>query len=109
MIIQIILAVALLLSISYAFTQRNKSRFIANIIFVTAIGGLFLVLFPGYSSVLAGYVGVGRGADLVFYCWIAISFLVSVNLQFRILGLQQDIVKLTRALAIHTARVPEGS
>ncbi len=106
MIIQFALILALLLCVVYAVTQRKKSRLIANVIFAVATTGIFFVAFPHYSNALAKYAGVGRGADLILYCWIAISFLISINLQFKILGLQENIVSLTRELSIHTAQPP---
>ena len=107
MIIQVGLSLALIACVAYAFTQRRKSRLISNFIYLIATTGIFFVAFPGYSNVIANALGVGRGADLIFYCWIAMSFLISVNLQFKILSLSDNVVKLTRELAIRLAQVPE--
>src|SRR6185437_16887620 len=103
MIIQFALSAALFLCIAYAFLQRRKSRLISNVITLTAATGIFFVAFPDYSNSLANYVGIGRGADLILYCWLAISFLISVNLQFKILDLHENVIQLTRALAIQSA------
>jgi hypothetical protein len=54
-------------------------------------------------------MGVGRGADLVFYCWIVISLIVSVNLQFKILNLQEMTTELTRELALRAPREPQNN
>ena len=106
MIIQIGLLAALLLCMGYALTQRRKSRLISHGISAVGVIGMFFVLYPEYSNELANVVGVGRGADLIFYCWIVISFLISVNLQFKILAIHENLVKMTQVLAILTAESP---
>ena len=108
MIIQWILVLGLVLSLFYAVLQRGKSRLISNAIAATSIAGIYFVLFPAQTSELARWMGVGRGADLVFYCWIVISLVVSVNLQFKILGLQEMVTVLTRELALRAPREPQG-
>jgi hypothetical protein len=70
------------------------------VITIVSLIGIYLVLDPDRSNQLAHLVGVGRGADLIVYCWLVISLMVSVNLQFKILTLQGDITALARELAL---------
>jgi hypothetical protein len=100
MIIQALLILGLLLCLLYAFLQRQKSHFISTVITIVSLIGIYLVLDPDRSNQLAHLVGVGRGADLIVYCWLVISLMVSVNLQFKILTLQGDITELARELAL---------
>lgn len=102
-----ILILGLLLSLAYAFLQRKKSRLVASGIAATSAAGMFFVAYPQYTSGLADLMGVGRGADLVFYCWIVISLFVSMNLQFKILNLQGAVTELTRELALRAPLLPE--
>jgi len=104
-IIQIALIGGLSLSLLYALMQRRKSRMVALSIAATSIAGIYFVLFPEYSSTLANFLGVGRGADLILYCWIVITLFVSINLQFKILSLQGAVTELTRELAL---RAPQS-
>jgi len=106
MIVQAILLIGLLLCISYAFLQRKKSSLVSRSMYAVSGLGIFFVLFPEVSTRIANDVGVGRGADLVVYCWIVISLLVSVNLQFKILNLQENVTQITRALALHYPKHP---
>ena len=107
MIIQWVLVLGLMLCLFYAFLQRGKSRLVSFAITATSIAGIYFVLFPAQTSELAKWMGVGRGADLVFYCWIVISLVVSVNLQFKILSLQEMATELTRELALRAPREPQ--
>lgn len=108
MIIRIILAGGLALAFLYAFSQRRKSRLVSRAIYVVTALGALVVGFPALSTSAAQFVGVGRGADLLFYCWIIISLLISINLHFRNLGLHSDLTRLAREIAILSARPPEA-
>lgn len=107
MIIQWVLILGLGISLCYAFLQRKKSRLVSRIISLVALAGMYFVLFPSDATTLANFLGVGRGADLITYCWILISLAICLNLQFKILQLQSNITELTRELALRGACQPE--
>ena len=104
MIIQLLLIAGLLSCLFYAVLQRHKSRRISIAIALVALAGIYFVLFPGQTAVVAHYVGVGRGADLVLYCWQVIGLMILVNLQFRILALQGMVTVLAREITLLSAR-----
>lgn len=106
MIIKLVLIIGLLFCLFYAFLQKRKSGLVSWTISATSIAGIFLVAFPDFSTALAHFLGVGRGADLIMYCWIVISLAISVSLQFKILQLQEIATELARALALQTAQQP---
>ena len=103
MIIQVVLISGLALCLVYAFLQRRKSRLVSGMLAIVSLAGIYLVVDPDRASELAHLVGVGRGADLIVYCWVVISLMVSVNLQFKIMALRGDITELARALALQEA------
>ena len=109
MIIQTILTLGLLLCIVYAFLQRSKSRLVSNAILLVASVGIYFVVFPDQSNVIARFVGVGRGADLILYCWVVISLIISISLQIKLLSIYQIVTVLTREIAILNAKSPSGS
>ena len=108
MIIQFILCAGLGFALFYAYLQRRKSSKISLAIVVVSAAGIIAVLSPSLSNDVAHAVGVGRGADLVVYCWIVITLLVSVNLQFKILLVQQNVTTLTRELALRAPVQPDA-
>lgn len=107
MIIQFILCAGLGFALFYALLQRRKSSLVSLAIVVVSSAGIVAVLLPSFSNDVAHAVGIGRGADLVLYCWIVITLLVSVNLQFKILQLQQNVTTLTRELALRAPVPPD--
>lgn len=108
MTIQLILGAGLALCVVYAWSQRRKSWLVSHLIALSGLAGIYFVAFPEHSTWIAHRLGVGRGADLVIYCWIVISLALSLNLQFKILRLQAAITELTRELALREPRRPEG-
>ena len=104
MIIQLLLIAGLASCLFYAILQRHKSRRISIAIALVALSGIYFVLFPGQTAEVAHFVGVGRGADLVLYCWQVIGLMILVNLQFKILALQGMITVLAREVALLSAR-----
>ena len=103
MIMQVILTLGLLSLVPYAFVQRQRSRFISLAIAVMAFGGIYFVLVPASTDKLAHLAGIGRGADLVLYCWVVISLMVSMNLHFKNVRLQASITELAREMALREA------
>jgi hypothetical protein len=96
---QILLLIGLLFFIFYVIEIR-KLVFDRIIFIIGAVVGIFLVFFPEVSTVVANWMGIGRGADLVFYLFIIVSlfYFVSVNAEIR--HLQKQITELTRTQAL---------
>jgi hypothetical protein len=103
MIIQVLLISGLGLCLVYALLQRQKSRLVSSALAAVSLAGIYLVLDPDRANELGHLAGVGRGADLIVYCWVVISLIVSVNLQFKIMALRGDITELARELALRGA------
>lgn len=98
--IKFVLILGLLLCLAYAFLQRRKSRTIAMGMFLAGCAGIWFVLVPEHTSILAAALGVGRGADLIIYFWIVISVFVLMSLQFKILSLQRELTEIAREVAL---------
>jgi hypothetical protein len=61
---------------------------------------IFAILAPATTSVIANWIGIGRGADLVFYLtsFALMTFAALVYLKFR--RMDERISALTRQLAL---------
>ncbi len=82
----------------YAFRLRNA---LLDMILLVIFAGLavFFILFPEYTNSIAHYLGVGRGADLLFYTCILLFLFIILKLFARIRRLEQTITELVRKLA----------
>ena len=99
-----ILLTLFLLSISiYTFTQKSRIRHTLFFIELLIALGIFFVWAPDATTTLANAIGIGRGADLVFY--FAILFLVFFifNLHLKLRIQHEEITELARRVAIISA------
>ena len=103
MMFQIFATVALICIGIYAYSQVRNSPNVTRIAIVAVAVGEYLVLFPGHATYLAGWFGVGRGADLVFYVWLLLSMIMVLNIHLRLRGLNDRLIALTRELALREA------
>jgi hypothetical protein len=108
MLIQIILTVALTGYFAYAQFQRSTSGIVSAFTALSSLAGLVLVWNPELSNTLAHAVGVGRGADLVFYVFIAAAAFISLYLHLRIESSTRMVTDLARAIALQNPRHPAG-
>jgi hypothetical protein len=93
----------------YAFGQRRRSAPLSYGIMVTAAIGAVLVVFPDLTTAVANAVGIGRGADLIFYLFMLIAFAAIANLHLRMRAQAEVVTLLAREIALATARSPDGT
>ena len=106
MIIQAGLIFILAILAAYALSQRRRAPVVGVLIFCSAITGIGLVLFPEVTNYVAHRVGLGRGADLIFYLFIVIALAGIFNLHLRIRSNAEVITELARSIALTSARRP---
>lgn len=109
MIIKILLISGIVGAVVYALRGTGTTTNLA----IRRLGGIgfamvaaFSVLFPDAVTWVANLVGVGRGTDLVLYALVVAFLYISIALYQRIHHLEERLVELTRALALHDAARP---
>ena len=104
--IRIVLTAFALLVIAYGLREWRRSRLVgASLIVISMSGGLF-VWFPRLADSVAELAGVGRGADLILYCYSATSFVIMLNLALKQRELHESITGLARHIALSNPRPP---
>jgi hypothetical protein len=99
-----IILIATLLVILRAFLVQKSLKLLKRTIAVVMFAGLLLlVLFPDVSTWVANKIGVGRGADLLFYFAHLFFLFVAIALWRRSLTLSASVTKLAREIAIINA------
>lgn len=80
---------------------RLRSAFM-DLVILTVFAGLaiFFILAPGYTNVIAGKLGVGRGADLLFYMCILFFLFIILKLFARVRRLENTVTELVRGQAV---------
>ena len=106
MIAQVLFTLALLTVVLIAFAQLAQLPLIGGASICVALFGIYLVWMPEEATHIAHFVGVGRGADLIMYVWILISFSVWLLIYLATRDQLQLITALARNIAL---KEPLGS
>jgi hypothetical protein len=99
-IFQLLLTASLLGVGLYAVALRRRIPMLGNIAALAVMAAMVLVWEPNLATKIANAIGVGRGADLIFYCWVVISLVMILNLHFRIRHQTEQITELVRQLSL---------
>lgn len=105
--IQLVLLTGIgLISLVFIKKVRKKSVY-TLLLLLTAFVSILFILWPEVTNKIARTLGVGRGADLVFYISILIFWFIIIQLFARIRKLEQMVAELIRKDAIGQAtRLP---
>ena len=103
MIAQLFLSAMLFVVLPYAWLHLRVTPAVAGLSALAAMIGIYFVWFPGESTALAEFVGIGRGADLIIYTWIVISLIIFLNLHLKARSQMELITVLARNIAIMNA------
>jgi len=96
-----ILMLAGLAAIGYlVFLRRNRLPIHIVVVFVILGAGAIAVLFPERTDVVANYMGVGRGVDLITYLFEVAAIFILIHYYTKFVELQRQMTTLTRELAI---------
>jgi hypothetical protein len=106
MTIRILLVVGLLLPVAIAFLNRSRARGVNALVLLVAAIGIALVVRPEEANRVAAWLGIGRGADLVLYCWLVCSLFVILYMYLRILDLEHMVTRVARELALRQPAIP---
>ena len=108
--IQALLIVSVLALLVYLLRSRRSARSkawvkVGYVLFV--IAGIYAILRPDDTTVVANWLGVDRGTDLMEYVLIIAFVFTTLSAYMRFKDLELKYARLARAVALQTARVPE--
>lgn len=102
-LIQLILIIGLLVILVSYFRWFRSAVMDKLLIACILAAGIFLVVFPDLTNRLAVALGVGRGADLVFYLFIVGFCYLMLMVYAKIRKLEQQLAELARRQALQDA------
>ncbi len=105
MIIRVVLLSALAAIGWFVFLKRNRLPFHIVIVFAMLAVGAVAVVFPEDTDVIANFVGIGRGVDLIMYVIHVAVLFVLLHYFTKFVELERNVTTLTRELAILRAEV----
>lgn len=97
-------AIALLVVIgTYAWLQFRRAPLIAIMGVISALAGAYFVVFPEHATAVAGWLGIGRGADFILYIWLLLSLMLLLNVHVKLRSTQIQMTRLARHIALMEA------
>lgn len=108
--IQVLLIAAVIALLVYLLRSRTNAKAkawvkVGYVLFV--ILAIYAILRPDDTTVLANWLGVRRGADLITYALIIAFVFTTMSTYLRFKELELKYARLARAVALEGARVPE--
>lgn len=103
--IKILLITGVVFIAVYFFVRLRNSLFDLILLLLLVCAAVVFILFPEITNQLARNLGVGRGADLVFYTSIIIFWYVLLKLYARLRKLEQTITTIVRKNALEQAEI----
>ena len=110
MLSQWVLAIALVLVGLYLLKARKSAsqQAIRRLFIIVALAaGLIAVIFPNYTNVVASFLGIGRGADLLLYTFVVFTLFYVVHQYRRQLWQEKVTTDLARALTLAQAAIDD--
>ncbi|ORW03460.1 DUF2304 domain-containing protein [Mycobacterium kyorinense] len=108
--IQVLLIAAIILLLVYLLRSRRSAQSkawvkVGYVLFVFA--AVYAVLRPNDTTVVAHWLGVARGTDLMLYALIIAFSFTTLSTYLRFKDLELRYARLARAIALEGARTPE--
>lgn len=110
--IQVLLLLAAFILVLYFFTNRKKANAKAwvKIGFVLMVfAAVWAILRPDDVTVVANWLGVDRGTDLMLYVLIIAFFFTTMSTWVRFREQELRYARLARAVALQNAEPPHSS
>jgi len=104
MIAPLLFTLALFSSLVYIHAQTRLLGPIRLGLYAVIIAGIFFVWSPDYATWIANAMGIGRGADLIYYIWMVLSLAVFINIHLKLKENVTLVTQLARQMAIADAQ-----
>ena len=95
-----IIFLILILIIFFTVTRSKVLIFERVFTVIVILGGIVFLIYPNLTTRIANLVGIGRGADLIFYVFIIYGVFWFSVLSTRFRHGDRKLTKIVRALAI---------
>jgi small membrane protein len=108
--IQVLLIAAIVTLLLYLLRSRRSAQArawvkVGYVLFV--IAAVYAIVRPDDTTVLANWLGVDRGSDLLGYALIIAFLFTTISTYMRFKDLELKYAQLARAVALEGARSPE--
>jgi hypothetical protein len=88
----------------FSIVSLRRSAIIAYSIFLFSVLAIYFSWQPEKANLIANYLGVGRGADLLLYLWFLVSSSMFLLANLKLNKLHQELTEVSRFVAISESK-----
>lgn len=108
--IQVLLIASVIVLLMYLLRSRRSAQArawvkVGYVLFVVA--AVYAIVRPDDTTIVANWLGVARGADLIGYALIVAFLFTTISTYLRFKDLELRYAQLARAIALDGARTPD--
>jgi len=100
MIFQVLFTVLTAAAMFYFLIATRRSALRRLFVLVFFGGGIVFILQPDLTTTIANVVGIGRGADLIFYLSTLFLFFLCFNYHVRFMAVEEQLTRIVREMAV---------
>ena len=93
--IQLVLLTGIAFITLYFIIQLKKQLIDLGLLFLLIAAAVVFIIWPESTNILAHKLGVGRGADLIFYVSILLFWFIVLKLYARLRRLEKTVTPLS--------------
>jgi hypothetical protein len=102
-LIQIILASGIIIIATYMYLRLRSNILDVILILLFVVVGIVFVMFNEITDKMAHFLGISRGADMIFYLGILFLFFLILKLYSRLRKVEQKFTELVRNKSLEEA------
>ena len=99
---------ALLVHLLRSRTNAKAKAWVKVGYLLFVIAAIYAILRPDDTTVVANWLGVDRGADLLSYALVIAFVFTTLSTYLRFKDLEVRYARLARAIALQSVRIPES-
>lgn len=99
-LIQVVLTAGIIVIAAYMYLRLRNTLFDLFLIFLFLVTGIVFVMFNEITDKIAHFLGISRGADMIFYLGILFLFFLILKLYSRLRRIEQSLTELVRKKSI---------
>jgi len=99
-LIQVILSAGIIIIAIYMYLRLRSTIFDLILILLFLVTGIIFVIFNEITDKMAHFLGISRGADMIFYLGILFLFFLILKLYTRLRRVEENLTELVRKRSI---------
>jgi len=102
-LIQVVLTAGIIIIAAYMYLRLRNTFLDLILILLFLITGVVFVIFNEITDKMAHFLGIGRGADMIFYLGLLFLFFLMLKLYARLRRVEENLTELVRKKSIEDA------